>query len=111
MRKGLLIDYRYCSGCHTCEIACQQEHKFTPEEMGIRINTIGPVQYENGEWQFDNIPTITALCDMCEQRVSSGKGPSCVQHCQAGCMYYGDIETLAAQMDHEKAVLFTRSDA
>lgn len=21
-RYGLLIDYAYCTGCHTCEIAC-----------------------------------------------------------------------------------------
>src|SRR4030042_4521764 len=25
-RHGLLIDYEYCTGCHTCEIACSQEY-------------------------------------------------------------------------------------
>ncbi len=107
MRKGLLIDYRYCSGCHSCEIACQQEHGYSVEEMGIKINEIGPIQYENGMWQFDNIPVVTALCDMCADRVDAGKQPSCVMHCQAGCMYFDDLDELIKKMDNEKSVLFT----
>ena len=30
MRKYLAVDYEFCTGCHTCEIACQQEHGLAP---------------------------------------------------------------------------------
>ena len=23
---GLLIDYEYCTGCQSCEVACKEEH-------------------------------------------------------------------------------------
>lgn len=29
MRNGLLIDYEFCTGCQSCEIACKQEHGFS----------------------------------------------------------------------------------
>ena len=37
MRQMLAIDYEYCSGCHTCEIACQQEHGLAPDKFGIEL--------------------------------------------------------------------------
>ena len=42
MRQMLAIDYEYCSGCHTCEIACQQEHGLAPDKFGIELKQIGP---------------------------------------------------------------------
>lgn len=107
MAYGLMIDYEYCSGCHTCEVACQQEHGFEATKLGIEIKTMGPTPLGTGKWQYDNIPTPTAFCNHCAQRVAKGKTPSCVQHCQAGCMEFGDIKQLAEKMTREKMVLFT----
>ena len=36
-KKGLLIHYDYCTGCHSCEVACQQEHDFPAGKCGIRV--------------------------------------------------------------------------
>ncbi|MFC1869525.1 hypothetical protein ACFL0H_15530 [Thermodesulfobacteriota bacterium] len=36
-KNGLLIDYNYCTGCHSCEIACQQEHDFPAGKNGIIV--------------------------------------------------------------------------
>ncbi|RLF04803.1 MAG: oxidoreductase, partial [Thermoprotei archaeon] len=33
-KYGLLIDYEYCTGCHTCEVACKQEHNLQPDQWG-----------------------------------------------------------------------------
>ncbi|NLP44133.1 MAG: oxidoreductase, partial [Peptococcaceae bacterium] len=41
---------------------------------------------------------LTKACNMCEDRVAEGKMPMCVQHCQAWCMYYGEVEELVSQM-------------
>lgn len=37
-RNGLLIDYEYCCGCHTCEVACQKEHDYPVEVWGMYLN-------------------------------------------------------------------------
>lgn len=107
MAHGLLIDYQYCSGCHTCEVACQQEHGYDAKTLGIEIKTLGPTQLENQKWQYDFIPTPTALCDHCQDRVEKGKVPSCVKHCQAGCMSFGEVSDLAKKINREKMVLFS----
>ena len=36
---------------------------------------------------------------MCADRTAKGKMPMCVQHCQAWCLYYGDVADLAAKID------------
>ena len=44
---GLLINYEFCTGCGTCEIACSVEHDIPIGRYGIQMATIGP-------WQIDN---------------------------------------------------------
>ena len=39
-RKGLMIDYEYCTGCHSCEIACKQEHRYPVGRGGLYLNEI-----------------------------------------------------------------------
>lgn len=103
---GLLIDYEYCSGCHTCEVACQQEHGHDAKTLGIEIKTLGPTPLGNRKWQYDNIPTPTVFCDHCKDRIEKGKIPTCVKHCQAGCMTFGEITELAKKVNREKMVIF-----
>lgn len=107
MTYGLLINYQYCTGCHTCEIACQQEHGFEPTKLGIELKTIGPTPLDSRKWQYDFIPTPTDFCNHCESRINKGQAPSCVKHCQAGCMEFGDIENLTPKMSQSKMVLFS----
>jgi anaerobic dimethyl sulfoxide reductase subunit B (iron-sulfur subunit) len=104
---ALLIDYTYCTGCHTCEIACQKEHGLAPDQFGIKLNQIGPDQISARKWQYEFFPSPTERCDYCAQRVSVGKLPSCVKHCQAGCMLYGSVEELSKKMNSAKMVLFS----
>ena len=44
MLNGLLIDYNFCTGCHSCEAACKVEHGFQTGEWGIKLTQIGPDQ-------------------------------------------------------------------
>ena len=77
--NGLLIDYEWCTGCHTCEIACQQEHGFAPRnvlekgKVGISPYEIGPHDLGNGRFQYEFLPVPTALCDLCADRVRERK--------------------------------------
>ena len=104
MNQVLVVDYDYCSGCHTCEIACQQEHGFAPDQYGIKLTQVGPDQITERKWQYDFVPVPT---DRCAKRQDSGKVPSCVQHCQAGCIYVGTLDEVSDKLGKGKVVLFT----
>ncbi len=107
-RNALVINYEYCSGCHTCEVACQVEHDLPEGQFGIKIHQDGPRQLENGKWEYNYIPVPTSLCDLCADRVAEGRLPKCVHHCQAGIMFYGTVEEMAEVMDEKpNSAMFT----
>ena len=104
-RNGLLIQYEYCTGCHTCEVACKQEHNFTDGMVGIRVDeveTVGPDKVH-----LDFIPVTTRFCDLCAERTGNGEQPACVKHCQSRCMAFGKLQDLVKAMEERpKMVLF-----
>ncbi len=83
--KALVVDYKYCTGCHSCEVACRNEKDIPLEEWGIRLADNGPIKL-GGTWRWDDVPMPTQLCDLCEDRLSEGKKPACVHHCLAQCL-------------------------
>jgi Fe-S-cluster-containing dehydrogenase component len=107
-RKGLMIDYEYCTGCRSCEVACKQEHGYPVGQGGIHLNEI-TTTLPDGKLRIDYIPFPTAYCDLCAARTrKKGEVTACVKHCQAAVMYYGTVEELARIMEKKPhAVLFT----
>ena len=90
-KYGLLVDYQWCTGCHSCEIACQMEHQLPVGQSGILVHDMGhwPLEEGGDEWQFGYLPAPNSVCDTCAHRRSLGKVPTCVQHCQAQCLTFG----------------------
>ena len=81
---ALLVEYKYCTGCHSCEIACNQEYNRPLGLSGIKVleSTI-----KHGNKHYINyMPMRTDLCNFCLGRIKKGKKPACVQHCLAGCL-------------------------
>lgn len=106
-RYGLLIDYEFCTGCHSCEAACKVEQKLNFGQWGIKLAQDGPRKLENGKFEYLYVPIPTSLCNLCQERVDQGKLPTCVQHCQANVMSYGTVEELAEKLaEKPKMVLF-----
>ncbi|MBP2653568.1 MAG: putative oxidoreductase iron-sulfur subunit, associated with bss3 [Firmicutes bacterium] len=102
---GLLIDYEYCTGCHTCEIACAQEYKWPAGMGGIRV--IESIQeLPNNKAYLTYIPFPTELCILCAGRTQKGEKPACVQNCMAACMEYGPVEELAGKITKPRMVLW-----
>lgn len=100
---GLLIDYEYCTGCQSCEVACKTEHNFPVGKWGIRVFDDGPWQKdessdEGRNYNWNKIPVPTDLCDGCKDRIAKGKKPTCVHHCLADVMKFGTIEELSAEL-------------
>ena len=73
-RQGLLIDYEYCTGCHSCEVACKQEHDYP---VGGAASTWWrySTQKPDKTYRIDYIPFPTMYCDLCEARTSEGGRP------------------------------------
>lgn len=105
---GLIIQYDFCTGCHSCEVACKREHDFGKGEYGITVFEYGPALKPDGRYDFFYLPALTDLCDMCIDRLEAGKLPACVHNCQAKVMEYGDVKELAEKMvDIKKCVLYS----
>ena len=96
-KYGLLIDYEYCTGCFTCQVACAQEYHWPAGMGGIRVIEIEQ-QLPNDRAYLTYLPFPTELCILCAPRTRQGLEPACVQHCMAACMKYGKIEELAKEM-------------
>lgn len=113
--NGILINYEFCTGCHSCEVACRNELGLTHGEFGIKLTEVGPYKYKHdrgtdeSQWEWTYMPVITKACNMCAPRTEAGKLPSCVQVCQAWCIYTGEVEDLAKRMDGKtRWALYTR---
>ena len=105
-KMGLLINYDYCTGCHSCEVACQQEHDLPADKNGIKVTQY--IYETHTKVSIDYLPYPTDLCDLCINRHHAGQLPACVKHCQSGCMRFGPIDQLVKEMElRPKMVLFT----
>lgn len=103
--KGLLIHYDYCTGCHSCEIACQQEHDFPVGHYGVYV-TEHIMETDKGV-RINYYPLITDMCDLCPGRAAEDMPPACVKHCQAQSMFFGDLdELLTIQKNLPKSMLY-----
>jgi Fe-S-cluster-containing dehydrogenase component len=94
---GMVIDYKYCTGCHSCEIACRNEKGLSLDEWGILIAEIGPVKLgDRFLWNF--LPTPSHLCDLCADRITAGQKASCELHCLASCIEIVPLEKVSERM-------------
>lgn len=110
--NALFINYQWCTGCHTCEVACKVEHNLAEGQYGIKILQDGPRELPDGNWEYNNLPMPTSLCDLCKDRVSEGRLPKCVHHCQAGIMNYGTVEEMSElAKQNPYSVVFSLPDA
>ena len=96
-QKALIIDYKYCTGCHACEVACRNEHGYSLDEWGIEILEKGPEKL-HGKWLWDYVPLPSHLCDLCEDRAAQGKDAACVHHCLSKCMEVVELEDAAKRL-------------
>ncbi len=106
-RNAILVDVHYCTGCHSCEVACKERLGLGVGKWGIKLLEDGPWQASEDKWELNYVPYLTSLCDMCADRVEEGKLPTCVHHCLGKCMHFGTVEELSKKMETmgDKAIL------
>ena len=99
---GLMIDNEYCTGCHSCEVACKNEHDLPLGQWGIKVLELGPWKLMDGKkWEYRYVPVPTSYCDLCADRVEAGGIPSCQLHCLASVIEYDTLENLAKKMEEK----------
>lgn len=97
MSDVMLINYGYCTGCHSCEVSCRKEKGLSLEEWGIKVQQIGPEKL-GGRWEFDYVPVPSRLCDLCIGRREDGKKALCELHCLANVIEVLPAEEAAKRM-------------
>lgn len=106
-KYGLIVDYQYCTGCRTCEVACQMEHGYPVGQFGIKVNEIGPWKIAEDKWEYEWFPIPTQQCDLCSERVALGKQPSCVHNCMGDALRFGNVDELIEIMgDKDQQAIF-----
>jgi len=98
-KYGILINYKYCNGCRSCELACKQEHSRPPDEWGLKVIEVDPHVTGKRKYYF---PFPTSNCNLCGKRIARGKQPACVHHCRVKAMKFGKIEDLTEAIANEK---------
>ena len=107
---GMLIDYQYCSGCHSCEVSCKQRFDLPTGEFGIKLAENGPWQFGD-HWEWNFVPIPTEFCDFCASRLEAGKKALCELHCQCLVINIGPLDELVKKMDEKKQyVLYNRTN-
>ena len=105
-KYSLLVDCKYCTGCHSCEIACNQEYDRPVGLAGIKV--FESTMNLGDKFYINYMPVRTDLCSFCAGRIKKGKQPSCVQHCQSGCLEVRESGELAEVIKgKDKMILFT----
>ena len=75
------IDAEACTGDASCVVACPYGAPFINQENGL-----------------------AAKCDMCQDRVTEGKMPMCVDACPLRALEFGDFEELKAKHGEVSAI-------
>ena len=105
---GILIDYEFCTGCHTCEVACKQEHNIPAgKNCGVQVLEIVH-EFTGGKMDIVNFPVFTKRCVLCAPRVKKGLEPACVAHCMAGCLEFGSLDKLCKKMNKKRRMALVR---
>ena len=76
----VVIDEELCIGCGDCIPACP-------------FSVIG----------IDPQKNVAQKCTLCLHRIEKGLTPACVQSCQAGAIYFGDINEISLRIRQERA--------
>jgi len=112
MEHVLYAEIQRCVGCHSCEVACWQEHDIGDDNWRIRIISVEPKREETLR-NFYSFPITSTKCTGCQDLLNVGMEPACVSACPTKCILYSEINMLPNFIGQKKplVILRTISDA
>lgn len=98
MRYGLVIDTKYCIGCHCCAVECKMENNLPNDVWWNRVLTDGgdAMDSPSGTYPSLKMSHLTVNCQHCEN-------PACAKVCPVGATYK-DPETGIVRQDYDKCI-------
>ncbi len=97
-RYGFYIDTAHCSGCKTCQIACQDKNDLYPELIWRKVLDIEGGEWKEDEETYNNYPFayhLSISCNHCSD-------PLCVHACPTKAMHVTDIGSVG--IDESKCI-------
>lgn len=90
----VMMDWHRCIGCRYCVAACPYgSRSFNWRDPRSNIDKINP-----------EYPTrsrgVVEKCTFCEERLSRGKVPLCVEACKHGAIHFGDLDDSESSVRH-----------
>jgi len=108
MEHVLYADIERCVGCHSCEIACRQEHDIPNDDWCIRVMTVEPRREENlRDFYFFSI--ASNKCGGCRDLLQQAAEPACVSACPTRCIRYAEVNALPQVIDQRKRFIILRT--
>lgn len=110
VKNAIFVDGNWCYGCHSCEVACQVEHKLPLDQSGIKVIQIGVWDYQGRDgaekWQHDYLAIPTSQCNICASIIGAEEKPLCEKVCPAQCLKFGEYEILAKTAIKPKQMVY-----
>lgn len=101
MKKyAMLADVYYCTGCHSCEVACQQENDLDAGMYGVKITE--HILNQKQGLMIDYVPYFTDLCNGCASRIATGRRTNCEKACLAQCLKFGPADEIMEEAKKAK---------
>lgn len=95
-QRGLVIDFEWCTGCHSCEIAGKFANNLNYDQWCIKLGT--GKRSVGDRIVLDFIPQPTELCNLCAPRTARGQLPACVQSCPPQVIRFGTRSELETEL-------------
>lgn len=91
------IDSKLCVGCRYCIVACPYGARyFVPKWRdyftGEKEPSSAYSEYARRKWLEESDKGVATKCDFCQERVSEGSNPACVDACPAEARTFGDLD-------------------
>jgi len=95
----VMMDWHRCIGCRYCIAACPYgSRSFNWRDPRPHIQGGDPNRLNR------EFPTrergVVEKCTFCEERLSQGRPPACVEACRSGAMAFGDLEDPNSEVRH-----------
>lgn len=102
---GMLVELDRCTGCSSCQIACQQANHYSYDEKWMECVRRNPVLVD-GKLRMYHL--VAPSLDKCAECVAKEPTPLCMKVCMGNCLYIAPVEKLLPVLaKKEKCLLFT----
>ncbi len=98
----VMMDWHRCIGCRYCMVACPygaRSFNWRDPRLALKhgCNPDFPTRMKG----------VVEKCTFCEERLSRGQIPACVEACPAGALTFGDLDDADSQIRELLALNFT----